>query len=142
MERESLFPYGTQLFKKKKVNKEILGEALRFIVVGITATIVHYLVYFLLNDVMDLRVAYTIGYITSFLVNYLLSSRYTFKKKTSKKNALGFLSAHVVNYFLQIILLQIFLSLGIGKTLAPLPVYCIVIPTNFMLVRLVFKKLR
>ena len=38
-------------------------------------------------------------------------------------------------------MLNVFIGIGISERLAPIPVYCIAVPVNFMLVRLVFKRL-
>lgn len=122
------------------MRKETAGEAVRFVMVGITATAVHYGVYFMLYDNMNENVAYTIGYVVSFILNYVLSARFTFKKRTSIKNGAGFAVAHAFNYLLQVGLLNMFLFIGVGKLLAPIPVYCIAVPTNFAIVRFVFNK--
>ena len=39
-------------------------------------------------------------------------------------------------------LLNLFLWIGLSRELAPLAVYAIAVPTNFILVRLVFKNLK
>ncbi len=130
--------------KRKKsmlFSRETFFELVRFGVVGVVATALHYGVYWLLHGVMDVNVAYTLGYLVSFVANYLLSARFTFRKKKSVKNGLGFASAHLFNYLLQISLLNFFIWLGVSKMLAPVPVYCVAIPTNFLIVRLVFRKL-
>lgn len=123
------------------LKRETFLEIIRFGIVGGIATALHYGVYWLLHDIIDVNVAYTLGYFVSFIANYLLSARYTFRKKKSFKNGLGFACAHLFNYLLQIGLLNFFIWLGVNATLAPIPVYCIAIPTNFILVRLVFKRL-
>ena len=56
-------------------------------------------------------------------------------------HGVGFACAHLFNYVLQISLLNLFIWLGVGEELAPVPVYCIAIPTNFVLVRFVFVKM-
>lgn len=122
-------------------NRETFFEIVRFGIVGVVATALHYGIYWLLNDLMNVNVAYTLGYFISFVVNYLLSARFTFRCKKSVKNGLGFSGAHVFNYLLQICLLNLFIWLGVSKSLAPVPVYCIAIPTNFLIVRFVFRKL-
>ena len=99
---------------------------------------IHYGIYYVLQLGIDVNVAYTAGYVVSFIFNYILSARFTFRKKTSVKNGLGFGGAHVINYLLQVCLLNIFLCLGISRSFAPVPVYCIAIPVNFMMVRYVF----
>lgn len=114
---------------------------MRFGVVGVVATALHYGIYWLLHDLMNVNVAYTLGYFISFVFNYVLSARFTFRKKKSVKNGIGFGGAHLFNYLLQICLLNFFIWLGVSKALAPVPVYCIAIPTNFLIVRFVFKKM-
>ena len=96
-------------------SRETFFELVRFGVVGVVATALHYCVYWLLYGVMDVNVAYTLGYLVSF----------------------GFACAHLFNYLLQISLLNFFIWLGVSKVLAPVPVYCVAIPTNFLIVRFV-----
>lgn len=123
------------------LSRETFFEIIRFGIVGVIATALHYGIYWLLQSVIDVNVAYTIGYFLSFVVNYLLSAKFTFRKKKSVRNGFGFGGAHLFNYFLQIGLLNLFLWLGVSKELAPVPVYCIAIPTNFLIVRFVFRKI-
>ncbi len=121
--------------------REIILEIVRFGIVGCIATVLHYGVYWLLHEAINVNVAYTIGYFVSFVANYLLSARFTFRKRKSVKNGFGFACAHLFNYVLQICLLNFFIWLGISASLAPVPVYCIAIPTNFLIVRFVFRRL-
>ena len=55
------------------------------------------------------------------------------------ENGAGFGGAHLVNYFLQMVLLNFFIWLGFSATMAPIGVYAVSIPVNFLLVRFVFK---
>ncbi len=125
-----------------RFKRETFNELIRFGIVGVAATLLHYGIYFVLYNFINVKVAYTIGYFISFIFNYFLSARFTFKKKASVKNGVGFGAAHLFNYLLQMVLLNVFLWLGVSKPIAPLPVYCIAIPTNFIMVRLVFSKIR
>lgn len=63
-------------------NRETFFEIVRFGIVGVVATALHYGIYWLLNDQMNVNVAYTLGYFISFVVNYLLSARFTFRRKS------------------------------------------------------------
>lgn len=45
-----------------------------------------------------------------------------------------------MNYGLHLCLLNAFLALGVTEVWAPLPVFAIAIPVNFLLVRFVFKR--
>ena len=120
--------------------RPIFSQFLRFGIVGVIATALHYGIYWFLMHYMNASVAYTIGYILSFVVNFFLTSFFTFKKKATVKKGIGFAVSHGVNYLLHIGLLNLFLWIGLSKSLAPIPVFCIVIPVNFLLVRYVFRK--
>lgn len=116
-----------------------LGEFVRFGLVGVLATAIHYGIYLLLNCVLVSWLAYSIGYGISFLCNFYLSSVFTFRSKASIKKGIGFGMSHVVNYLLHVLLLSLFLRLGMNEQVAPIPVFVIVVPVNFLLVRFVFK---
>lgn len=123
------------------IKHETYGEMIRFAVVGTISTAINYIIYWILQHWINVNVAYTIGYALSFLVNYWLTARWTFKEKASAKNGIGFSGAHLFNYFLHIALLNFFLWIGFSRELAPLGVYAIAVPTNFFMVRYVFRKL-
>lgn len=123
------------LLKRGTVN-----EIIRFGIVGALATGIHYGIYWLLHGIINVNLAYTAGYFVSFVVNYILSAQFTFRKRKSVKNGFGFGGAHLFNYLLQMGLLNLFMWLGFSKSFAPVPVYCIAIPTNFIIVRFVFRR--
>jgi len=111
----------------------------RFSVVGVLVTAIHYGVYWALLLLVNANIAWTAGYVVGFVVNYYLSAHYIFREKTTAQNGAGFGGAHVVNYFLQMGLLNFFLWAGWSAELAPVGVYAVSIPVNFLLVRFVFK---
>lgn len=119
--------------------RQTLKEIIRFGIVGVIATVLHYGIYYLLQIYINVNIAYTTGYVLSFIANFYLTSYFTFGTTPSWKKLLGMGGAHAVNYFLHIVLLNTFLYLGIRKAWAPFPVFAIAIPVNFILVRFVFK---
>lgn len=125
----------------KLLPKFLSASFLRFCVVGVLATGIHYGVYWMLLKVMNPTMAFTIGYAISFCCNYLLTAKFTFRKKRSVRNGIGFALSHLVNYGLQTGMLNLFIAIGISEGLAPLPVYCICVPVNYLLVRFVFSRL-
>ncbi len=152
--------------------KRLGPEFVRFFVVGVAATLVHLCVYWFLNALFSLsevnetalNVTYTVGYVVSFVGNYVLSLKWTFRTKGSVGKGAGFAFSHLVNYGLHMGLLNLFLQLGVGgmlvsvvafcspwlasafpvlgdpAALLPLPVYVIVVPVNFLLVRFFLKR--
>ena len=152
--------------------KQTGGEFARFFVVGVGATLLHLAVYLLLNWVCDLSekdalgitLTYSAGYAVSFVVNYFVSLRWTFKTEGSVGKGLGFAFSHLVNAGMHLGLLNFFRWFGAGdalsmlliwltpwlvdmlpvlgrpESLLPLPVYIIVVPLNFLMVRFFLKR--
>lgn len=114
-------------------------EISRYVFVGVIATGIHYGIYFLLLKVALPQIAYTVGYLVSFFFNFYMSNHFTFQSKPTFIKAIGFALSHLINYILHILLLSLFLYLGLSKALAPIPVFMIVIPVNFLLIRKVLK---
>jgi putative flippase GtrA len=122
-----------------KVAKNSFLEVVRFGLVGVFATLLHYGLYWLLSHWINYNIAYTIGYGLSFVCNFFLTSYFTFKSKATIKRGIGFSGAHLFNYLFQMLLLNVFIHIGVNQTMAPIPVYAIAIPVNFLMVRFVFK---
>lgn len=148
------------------------GEFVRFFVVGVGATLLHMGVYIAVNNVFGItqerplawNASYIFGYIVSFLANYIVTLKWTFKTEGSVKKGAGFAFSHAFNMGFQVVLLNVFAALGAGEALVvlvrflfpwavacfpflgqpesllPLPVYCIVVPTNFLMVRFFVKR--
>ena len=80
--------------------KQTGGEFARFFVVGVGATLLHLAVYLLLNwacnlsekDALGITLTYSAGYAVSFVANYFVSLRWTFKTEGSVGKGLGFAS--------------------------------------------------
>lgn len=115
--------------------KNYLGEVIRFVVVGILAATIQYLVYLLLWRSTSPGIANTIGYVASFIFNYFATTYFTFHVKVSASRGAGFAFSHLVNYTLQMVSLQFFIWLGFPKDYAPIPMFCVCVPVNFLLVR-------
>ena len=124
------------------LDREKLGEMIRFGIVGALATAVHYGIYLAMihwTPAVGETISYTVGYIISFIGNFLASNYFTFKTKPTAVGGFGFAFSHGINYLLHIALLNLFLWCGIPDTWAPVPVFCIAIPVNFLLVRFFLK---
>ena len=126
---------------KEIISKLLQIEFIRFGIVGVIATLIHYGVYYIINIVTNYNVAYTIGYGISFFANFWLSAKFTFRSVPTPLKGLGFALSHLVNYGLQILVLNVAVKIGVPQALAPIPVYVICVPVNFLLVRFVFKKI-
>lgn len=54
-----------------KLTKEQIGEMIRFSIVGGLITVIHYVVYWLLQLVINVNIAWTAGYIVGFVFKKL-----------------------------------------------------------------------
>lgn len=116
-----------------------LGEIVRFAIVGVAATAIQYAIYLALIQILNHTVAMTIGYAVSFAFNFWASTRYTFRVEASARRGAGFALSHAVNYLLQMAVLNVAIWLGVPKEWAPVPMFCICVPVNFILVRYFLK---
>ncbi len=110
---------------------------------GGVATALHYGIYLLLMRLipsMPPNPAYVIGYVCSFICNFYGTALFTFRVPPSWGRLAGMAGAHAVNFLLHMGLLNLYLWIGIGQRIAPVPVYAVAIPVNFLLVKYVFKK--
>lgn len=121
--------------------RQKLGEVIRFGIVGVLATLLQYAIYTVLLLWCSPSLSMAVGYALSFVFNFVASTRYTFKVETNARHGAGFALSHVVNFLLQMATLNFFLWVGVDKTLAPIPMFCICVPVNFLLVRFFLKKL-
>ena len=125
---------------EKLRTKEDILQFLRFCIIGVLAAAVHYGVYFILQWWIDLNIAYTAGYLISFVGNFILTNYFTFRTKPTWKNFVGFAGSHGINYFLHIILFNVFLWLGVHHLIAPPLVMLVAMLVQFTILRVVFTK--
>ena len=120
--------------------KQGTGQFIRFCINGVIAAAIHYGVYFLLQLWIDVNIAYTAGYLISFVYNFIATNYFTFHTKPTWKNFVGFAGSHGVNYFLHIILFNVFLWLGVHRLIAPPLVMLVAMSVQFTILRFVFVK--
>lgn len=102
-------------------------SAVRFVIAGTAGAIFQYAVYYLLLYIFGLKypgdtfmesVAFTTAYVTEMISNYFVTCFFTFKKKPSLKNALGFLFGRTLDYFIQILQFNLYTYLEIPASWA------------------------
>lgn len=120
--------------------RQQLGEVIRFGIVGVLATLLQYAIYWVLIHWLAPTISMTIGYAISFAFNFVASTRYTFRVEASAKRGAGFALSHAVNYVLQMLMLNLAIWLGVSKQWAPIQMFCVCVPVNFLLVRFFLKK--
>ncbi len=118
--------------------RQELGRIIRFGITGTLSTLLHYGAYLLALLWMNATLAYTVGYGVGLCLNYVMTTFFTFHKQPSKKNAAGFVASHIVNYLLEIGVLNAFIWFSVDERLAGILTLIVVVPINFLILRFVF----
>ena len=122
--------------------KEGVRQFVRFCINGVVAAAIHYGVYFLFQLYIDVNVSYTVGYLVSFVYNFIATNYFTFHTTPTWKKFVGFAGSHGVNYFLHIILFNLFLYAGVHQLIAPPLVMVVAMLIQFTILKLVFSRQR
>lgn len=69
------------------------------------------------------KLNYVKGYLLSLLMNFWLSSVFTFRTEPSVKKGIKFGMCHGINYLLHLLFLNLFLWIGVPSNWAPVPVF-------------------
>ena len=112
-----------------------LGQVIRFGIVGVAATAIQAVLYRVLVGWLRAELANAIAYVVSFIFNYVASTRFTFRVKSSARRGAGFLLSHLINFTLQTLILHLSIRLGLTERWAMVPMFVITVPVNFLLVR-------
>ena len=120
-------------------NRDKIGEILRFGLTGVVSTLATYLFYYIFLNWLNPTISFTLAYLIAMVINYLMTTSFTFKVKANKKNAFGFVVSNAINYLLCALFLNFFIWMGVLEQLAPIPMYMVCIPINFLIVRYVMK---
>jgi putative flippase GtrA len=123
-------------------------SAVRFVFVGTLGTGLQYGIYYLLLDIFQRHwpevgiltsVAFTAGFMIEMVCNYFLTNFYTFRTRPSWKNAGGFLLGRVLNYVIQLSLLNALVWLHMGEEWAGIVAIMLAGVINYFVLRPFYK---
>ncbi len=128
----------------EKVKKLLEKEFIRFVIVGTLATAIDAGVFYLVRLFAPYQVAMITGYLLSLIVNYILTVRWTFKKKPSVNNAIAVVAAHLINLFIvRMSLMKFFVGyVGLEDKIAYLPTLVISVAINFFMVKFAVNRVK
>ena len=123
-------------------NNERTMEFVRFCMVGALCTAIDAGLFYIIKLVFCYQVALSIAYIVSLIINYYLTTFWTFKVKPSKKNFIGIVSVHLFNLFVvRMGLMWLFVSYyQLSENLAYIPTLMLSVMVTFVLIRIIAKK--
>ena len=123
-------------------------SAVRFMFVGTLGTGLQYGISYLLLDIFQRHwpevgiltsVAFTAGFMIEMVCNYFLTNFYTFRTRPSWKNAGGFLLGRVLNYVIQLSLLNALVWLHMGEEWAGIVAIMLAGVINYFVLRPFYK---
>lgn len=117
-------------------------EFIRFCIVGVLCTAIDACLFYLIKLVFCYQIALATAYILSLVVNYYLTTYWTFKVKPSKKNFTGIVGVHLFNLFIvRMGLMWFFVSYyQISENIAYIPTLILSVMVTFFLIKVVVKK--
>ena len=115
-------------------------EIVRFCITGTIVTAILYGIYYtMLYMDFNVDISFTTGFVVSFACNFFLTNYYTFKTKVDFENGVRFSICQAINFFMQYITLKVFIAIGVPEKVALIPVWAIIFPVNFWLMRSILR---
>ncbi len=87
--------------------RKVVGEFLRYLIMGGTNTLVAYAIYLLLLKWMRYEIAYSIGYAVGIVMAYALSAMFVFRQPMRKRSAMRFPLVYVAQFLISLGLLRL-----------------------------------
>ncbi|MDQ6621188.1 MAG: GtrA family protein [Pseudomonadota bacterium] len=116
-------------------------EFRRFLVTGAVNTAASYAMYFVLLQALPYLVAYTLAYASGIIFSYLLTARFVFRAPARWATALRFPLVYLAQYVIGSTTIYALVEhAGVTPWLAAVIAMLIVVPTTFLLARLVFRR--
>lgn len=126
---------------KTLFRRNIHSEFFRFLLVGMSNTLVAYVVYLLLLPLLPYLYAYTLSYCVGVVNSYFMNVFFVFRKKVSLHSFLKFPFVYVVQYFLGATILWLLVDkLELAPAWAMVAVIIVTVPITFLASRFVLKK--
>lgn len=126
---------------KKLIRKSINSEFFRFLLVGVSNTLVTYVVYLLLLPLLPYLYAYTLSYCVAVVNSYFMNVLFVFRNKVSLHSFLKFPFVYVAQYFLGASILWLLVGkMGLAPAWAMVVVIIVTVPITFLASSFVLKK--
>ena len=115
-------------------------EILRFLISGSTNTLVCWIIYLVLNQLLSYTLAYTGAYLFGTLFTYYLNTRWVFKVPMSWRTFLRYPLVYVAQYLLGVSLVWVIVDrFHCPEAFAPLAVVAMTVPVTFLLSRFILR---
>lgn len=111
-------------------------QGIRFLIGGITNTLLTYVIYLLLLYMIPYTTAYTLSYAMGIISGFTINTYFVFRSKWNWMKFFSFPLIHIFNYIASMGLLVTSTEiLGAPKEISPIIAIIIMLPINFILTR-------
>lgn len=118
----------------------IVGQGLRFLVVGGTNTLITYVLYCLLVFLVPTQLAWTLVYLVGIVMGYVGHSRLVFSSGLRPRRAVGYALLQILMYVLSSVLIAIGMQkLFLGPRVAAAFAIAVTVPISFLLARRILR---
>ncbi len=124
---------------KDLISSALKARFIRFLFTGGINTVVTYVMYLLLLQVLSYQVSYTIAFVSGIAIAFLLNKLFVFKTHRGWQTVMLYPFVYFAQYIFGMLLLWLVVSqLGLSVKLGPLIVVILTIPLTYWLSRLAF----
>lgn len=113
--------------------------ALKFFTLGVSNTLLSYLIYIMLLKFLKYEFAFTLSFIFSFFFTFYINHFYVFKPK-KKRLMKNYLIIFMSYYLFSLLSLKLLINvIKVSESIAPLISIIIIFPLNFIITKFFFK---
>ena len=108
-------------------------QLVKYVMLGATRTVLGYLLYLLLLQIMPYWAAFTVCYVATLLFSFFVNSNYVFRTVLTARKAVRYGAIYCINYVLGLGLLTFAIAvLGLSARVSPAFVIVIMFPVGFL----------
>ena len=112
----------------------------RFVIAGGLNTLLTYVLYLMLLQIMPYFWAYSVTYVVGIGLGYLINTFWVFKRQPSLRTAMAYPLTYGLNYLLGAVLLWFLVEWArIPKAAAPLIIVAVSVPVMYLITRAIFR---
>jgi putative flippase GtrA len=116
------------------------GRIVRFALSGAFNTAVTYALYVLALRLWLPHVAYTVVYVAGIALAYVLNRVFVFRSHAGWRSVAATPVVYLFQYLLSLGIVQLWVSVGLPASLAPIPAIVLSLPVTYVLSRLSFSQ--
>lgn len=127
---------------RNNMNKNLIYEIIKFIIVGGINTLNYYVLYLIFLQLIHFSylVSHIVAFLISFVISFYLNCYFVYKVKPTLKKFFAFPLTQVVNMGVQTLLLYVLVDqFDMSPVIAPLLGLIITIPITFILSKWILK---